>query len=89
MGLDYGIEMPYTHILQTSLLNHAGLDMTDEQLSVANKYLEEYTQNVLKLSTPNMRFVKVRSADNIAGKVNCSPPHIHTDREVQRQHSLN
>jgi hypothetical protein len=33
--------------------------MTDEQLLVANKYLAEYTQDVLKFSTPNMRFVKV------------------------------
>jgi len=33
--------------------------MTDEQLSVANKYLEEYTRDVLKYSTSNMCFVKV------------------------------
>jgi len=37
----------------------AGLDMTDEQLSVAHKYLDSYTKEVLGFSTPNMKFVKV------------------------------
>mmetsp|Transcript_12377 Transcript_12377/g.33776 ORF Transcript_12377/g.33776 Transcript_12377/m.33776 type:complete len:409 (+) Transcript_12377:72-1298(+) len=43
-----------------------GLDMTDEQLSVANKYLEDYTRDVLKYQKPNMRFVK-GEIENLTG----------------------
>eukprot|EP00200_Dunaliella_tertiolecta_P001860 CAMPEP_0202348770 /NCGR_PEP_ID=MMETSP1126-20121109/6548_1 /ASSEMBLY_ACC=CAM_ASM_000457 /TAXON_ID=3047 /ORGANISM="Dunaliella tertiolecta, Strain CCMP1320" /LENGTH=384 /DNA_ID=CAMNT_0048940485 /DNA_START=177 /DNA_END=1331 /DNA_ORIENTATION=+ len=35
-----------------------GIDMTDEQLAVANKYLESFTKDVCKYSKPNMRFIK-------------------------------
>jgi hypothetical protein len=39
----------------------AGIDMTPEQLAVANKYVEEYTRDVLRYSKPNMRFLQVVS----------------------------
>ena len=40
----------------------AGIDMTSEQLQIANKYVDSYTKDVLKLSKPNMKFVQVSAA---------------------------
>lgn len=36
-----------------------GIDMTPEQLAVANKYREQYTREVCGYKQPNMRFVQV------------------------------
>lgn len=44
--------------------------MTDEQLSVAHKYLDSYTRDVLKFSKPNMRFLKVGARE---GGRACAP----------------
>jgi len=37
-----------------------GVDMTDEQLAVSQKYVEEFCQTTLGYAQPNMKFVKVR-----------------------------
>jgi hypothetical protein len=37
----------------------AGIDMTPDQLSVANKYVEPYTRDVLQYGKPNMKFIQV------------------------------
>jgi hypothetical protein len=38
-----------------------GVDMTEEQLSVANKHVQEYTVKTLGYPKPNMSFKKVKS----------------------------
>lgn len=49
--------------------NVTGVDMTDQQLEVANKYVDEYCTKTLGYDKPNMKFVKGEIEDLMAAGI--------------------
>lgn len=73
-----------------------GIDMTPDQLNVALKYVEQYTTEVLKYKTPNMKFIQgtIEKLDAIADEsqdliisncvINLSPDKASVLKEAYR-----